>query len=157
MYSRILVPVDGSEASTLGLQEAVRLAKALHACIRVVHVIDSVSLLSVTTGVAGYSLVMESLRKAGGLLLAEAQALVAKEGIEVDTALVEAATVATGECVVRKAREYHADLIVCGTHGRRGLERVLMGSDAEYIVRHAPVPVLLVRTHVDRDHKQHAA
>jgi nucleotide-binding universal stress UspA family protein len=46
---------------------------------------------------------------------------------------------------VKKAKEVDADLIVCGTHGRRGIRRMLMGSDAEYIVRRAPAPVLLVR------------
>ncbi len=53
--------------------------------------------------------------------------------------------VQVGECILRAAREYHADLIICGTHGRRGIRRLLVGSDAEYVVRHAPVPVLLVR------------
>jgi nucleotide-binding universal stress UspA family protein len=50
-----------------------------------------------------------------------------------------------GELVIIAAKEWSADLIVCGTHGRRGLRRIVMGSDAEYIVRHAPVPILLIR------------
>ena len=50
-----------------------------------------------------------------------------------------------GEIVVAQAKEWPADLIVCGTHGSRRLKRLLMGSDAEFIVSHSPVPVLLVR------------
>ncbi|MGA7537737.1 MAG: universal stress protein [Steroidobacteraceae bacterium] len=50
-----------------------------------------------------------------------------------------------GACIVQRAREWPADLIVCGTHGRRGVRRLLLGSDAEYILRHTPVPILLVR------------
>ena len=50
-----------------------------------------------------------------------------------------------GDWIVRKAEEVKADLIVCGTHGRRGIPRLVMGSDAEQVVRRAPVPVLLVR------------
>jgi len=58
---------------------------------------------------------------------------------------MEAPDVPVGECIVRGARDYQADLIICGTHGRRGVRRLLIGSDAEYVVRHSPVPVLLVR------------
>ena len=56
-----------------------------------------------------------------------------------------------GECIVRKAKEVDPDLIVCSTHGRRGIRRVLMGSDAEYIVRRAPAPLLLVRNQESAD------
>ena len=49
------------------------------------------------------------------------------------------------DVVVEQAKEFGADLIVLGTHGRRGVSRLLVGSDAEQIVRVAPVPVLLVR------------
>lgn len=148
MYSRILVPIDGSETSAQGLREATKLAKALGSSIRLIHIIDSMSMLSATTGVADYASIAESLRQAAELMLAETADQVKKEGVEnVLTTLVEAGSMATGECVVQKAQEHNAELIVCGTHGRRGLERLLIGSDAEYIVRHANVPVLLIRVH----------
>jgi nucleotide-binding universal stress UspA family protein len=50
-----------------------------------------------------------------------------------------------GEVIIKAAKEWPADVIVCGTHGRRGLRRIVMGSDAEHIVRTSSVPVLLVR------------
>ena len=51
-----------------------------------------------------------------------------------------------GETVANAARLWNADLIVVGTHGRRGVGRMLLGSGAEQIVRLAPVPVLVVRS-----------
>ena len=70
---------------------------------------------------------------------------VAAAGVPVETALVESQGERVSEIVVEQARAWPADLIVIGTHGRRGVDRVLMGSDAEQIARRAPVPVLLVR------------
>ena len=87
----------------------------------------------------------EGIRKAGAELMKECEQKVAKAGVEVDHALIEAIGRSAGECIVKEAEETKADLITCGTHGRRGIRRLLMGSDAEYIVRRAPVPVLLVR------------
>jgi nucleotide-binding universal stress UspA family protein len=145
MYSRILVPIDGSEPSKLALDEALELACLLHAAIRLLHVVDVGSLLASEATAASYDSLLDLMRREGEQLLLNAAAPIRRAGIVVDTALVEAPEVQVGECVVRKAHEYQAELIVCGTHGRRGLRRLLMGSDAEYIVRHSPVPVLLVR------------
>jgi nucleotide-binding universal stress UspA family protein len=89
--------------------------------------------------------ITESIRSVGAALLEECAKKVRDAGIEVDADLIEATEASAGECIVRKAQEVRADLIVCGTHGRRGVRRMLMGSDAEYIVRRAPAPVLLVR------------
>ncbi len=146
MYSRILVPIDGSESSKRGLEEAIKLAHALNGSIRLIHVVDIWSLLSSEATAASYDNLFEMLRLEGEQLLREGSAAVERRGVEVDTVLLEAPDVQIGECIVRKAREYQADLIVCGTHGRRGVRRLLMGSDAEYIVRHSTVPVLLIRT-----------
>jgi len=63
----------------------------------------------------------------------------------VDSRLIEALGDRAGEIIVSEARDWPANLIVCGTHGRRGLKRILMGSDAENVVRNSPVPVLLIR------------
>jgi nucleotide-binding universal stress UspA family protein len=145
MYSRILVPMDGSEPSRQALQEALKLARALNASIRVLNVVDTWSLLTSEATAASYGMLFEALRSEGVQILKEAAETARLAGIAADTVLVEAPDVQVGECIVRKAREYQAELITCGTHGRRGLRRLLMGSDAEYIVRHAPVPVLLVR------------
>lgn len=145
MYQRLLVPVDGSPASTRGLDEAIGLARNQGAQILLIHVVEE---WKIATGdVAGANLPAGSQRlaQAGRELLEEAEARVTKASVPVHSVLIEEIGVPVGACVVQRARQWPADLIVCGTHGRRGLARLLMGSDAEYILRHTPVPVLMVR------------
>src|SRR5215469_1668683 len=145
MYTRILVPVDGSAASARGLDEAIELARYLKARIRLVHVVEPWVMVSPETAAVTLHHVAENIRSVGAAVLKECENEVTNAGIEVDAELIETFGDSAGECIVRKAKEVDADLIVCGTHGRRGIRRALMGSDAEYIVRRAPVPVLLVR------------
>ena len=84
-------------------------------------------------------------RSAGEALLQQARQRVEQQGVPVDTVLIENMDARVAQLVVEHAQAWGADLIVLGTHGRRGLARVFMGSDAEQIARTAPVPVLLVR------------
>ena len=85
------------------------------------------------------------MRENGRVLLEQAVAEVAKQGYQADSALRESFSGRAADEIVAEARECKADLIVLGTHGRRGVSRLVMGSDAEQVVRDAPVPVLLVR------------
>jgi nucleotide-binding universal stress UspA family protein len=89
--------------------------------------------------------IAESIRSGGAALLQEREKTAKKAGIEVEAELIEMRGISVGEWVVRQTAQFNADLVVCGTHGRRGVRRLVMGSDAEHIVRRAPVPVLLVR------------
>jgi nucleotide-binding universal stress UspA family protein len=145
-YKRILVPVDGSRASQRGLREAIRLAKGRQASLQLVHVVDEHTVL-VSAAEVGPEMVnlMLELRKRGSQLLRSAEALVRRNGLKCTAFLLEAQTGPAADLIVRQARKSGADLIVIGTHGRRGLRRLIMGSDAEQIVRTAPVPVMLVR------------
>jgi len=88
---------------------------------------------------------MQMLREGGEQLLKKAQARVEKAGVRVDTVLCDGIAGRVCDLVVEQAESWRAGLIVLGTHGRRGFGRLLMGSDAEMIVRMATVPVLLVR------------
>jgi nucleotide-binding universal stress UspA family protein len=153
MYTRILVPVDGSAASTRGLDEAIELARHLGARMRLVHVVEPWVMVTSETMALNVQQTAEVVRSRGAALLKECESKVTNSGVAVDSELIETIAASAGECIVRMAREIDADLIVCGTHGRRGMRRVLIGSDAEYIVRRAPVPVLLVRSQesTDRD------
>lgn len=146
MYRNILVPIDGSETANLGLEEAIRLAQSQGGRIRLVHIVNEFLPLAPTLYSANIVSVMETIRKAGESALEAAEAAVRRAGVEVDTRLVEAPGGQAGANVVEQAIEWPAELIVCGTHGRRGIRRVVLGSDAEYIVRRTPVPVLLVRS-----------
>ena len=144
MYKRILVPVDGSATSERGLDEAVKLAKLSGASIHLVHVLDRFVFMGTTPETYTVD-VLGVQKEAGARILEEAKARVAASGVAVTTFVSEPLPGRVCDVVSDQARESAADLIVLGTHGRRGIGRLLMGSDAEQILRLAPVPVLLVR------------
>jgi nucleotide-binding universal stress UspA family protein len=85
------------------------------------------------------------LHAAGSKILSRAEALARSKGIRADCVMLESFGGRAAEVIVAQARKWRADIIVAGTHGRRGLSRLVMGSDAELILRNSPVPVLLVR------------
>jgi nucleotide-binding universal stress UspA family protein len=144
MYAKILVPIDGSDTALLGLNQAIELAKNQHSKIRLMHVVNETVVVDAMA--VNLTVISERLRKSGEALLGQMASLVRDAGVEVDTVLEEALGGQAGPRIVEQATKWRADLIVCGTHGRRGIQRIVMGSDAEYIVRHTPVPVLLVRS-----------
>jgi nucleotide-binding universal stress UspA family protein len=144
VYQRILVPVDGSPTSNAGLDEAVRLAKLTGARIRLVHVLDA-NLFGI--GLETYvGDILGMLSEAGAQILTEAKGRVESSGVAVDTFITEMFGERVCDVVADQVNAWKADLIVIGTHGRRGARRLLLGSDADQIVRSATVPVLLVRT-----------
>ncbi|MDB5849732.1 MAG: universal stress protein UspA [Rhodoferax sp.] len=146
MYQRILVPIDGSPTAQRGLREAIALARLTKGRIRFMHVIDALSAARAHSAYDGYaSGWLDAVRLEGGKLLQDASALALAEGVDSDTLLIDGLSPQLAEVVVDQADQWQADLIVVGTHGRRGLGRLLMGSGAESILRMAKVPVLLVR------------
>lgn len=145
MYKRILVPVDDSRTSTLGLQEAVRLAKSSGAKLRLIHVIDESLAFRDSAFTFGTEDMMDMLKKGGQQALKRAQDLVSRHGIKAESTLIESFKGRVADVVTADAKKWRADLIVMGTHGRRGFSHMLLGSDAELVIRSAPAPVLLVR------------
>jgi len=145
MYKRILVPVDGSETSLLGLQHAIRLAKDQKAKLRLLHVVHDYLIAEGRHSMVTSSYLLKELRERGQTILKEAASMALKRHVEAETQVVETLMGPIGASIVKCAQKWPADLIVLGTHGRRGIRRLVMGSDAEYVVRTAPVPVLLVR------------
>ena len=143
MYRKILVAVDGSAASMRGLDEAMRLAKQTGGRLLLVHVVNE--LIVVDVPALNYELITESLRESGIKVLEEATARVRRSEVPCEQKLIETLGVRAADEIVREAKQWPADLIVLGTHGRRGLKRLAMGSDAEMVLRLAPVPVLVVR------------
>lgn len=146
-YKRILVPVDGSKTSKAGLREAISLAKGQGAALQLVHVVDQhyIAMMGLDSA-AGLSDMMDSMKRSGQGILRDAQAAARKAGLQASTVLLETLTGPAADPIIRQAKKSRADLIVLGTHGRRGVRRLLMGSDAEQIVRNSPVPVMLVRS-----------
>ncbi len=146
MYQRILVPVDGSPTSTRGLDEAVRLAQLTRGQLRLLHVLDQViAVTGFETAAVYLDEVLPMLKQAGYTLLEQAKTRVDAAGVPVDTLLATCVARRTSEVINEQAEAWHADLIVLGTPGRRGAGRLLLGSDAEQVLRSAAVPVLLVR------------
>jgi len=146
MYTRILVPIDGSPTSDRALAEAGQLALLTGAQVRLLHIVDPVAHASGFERPEIYRQeVQPQARRAGDDLLERSRATLAGQGIAVETLLLESRGASVARLVVGHAGEWNASVIVLGTQGRHGLERMLMGSDAEQIARHAAVPVLLVR------------
>ncbi len=147
MYRRILVPVDGSPTSNLGLREAIGLAKSGRARLRVLNVLDE---KIVVPGVDAYSpadvaTLVSALNLDGRKAVKDAVELARRHGVRVDAEMAEGRGRYVSDVIIDAAKLARADLIVMGTHGRRGLNRLLMGSDAERVLRATPVPVLFVR------------
>jgi len=146
MYARILVPIDGSPCSDRGLDEAIALARLSGGGLRLLHIVDDLILVTSIDGAAAMNAALVPLLRQGGESLLQAgRARAAAAGLVVETCLLERLAGRVCDLVVEQAQAWPADLIVLGTHGRRGIGRVLLGSDAEQIVRQAPTPVLLVR------------
>jgi nucleotide-binding universal stress UspA family protein len=150
MFRRILVPIDGSVTSRRGLDEAIVLAKDQSAKIFLLHVVDehvvTTSFDAVIYVPANYvDGVLTALRNQGKRMLDRAVARIRKARVKVDPILVETVAGGVADTILAQARKCKADLIVLGTHGRRGVSRLVLGSDAEGVVDGSRVPVLLVR------------
>jgi nucleotide-binding universal stress UspA family protein len=148
MYQRILVPYDGSPTSARGLDEAIQLAKLTQGKLRILHVIDEMSIgssMAASGGYVGGFDFIGVMRDGAKELLQKAKQTAEDAGIPAETALHDTYDGRLNALVAAEAHEWKAELIVLGSHGRRGLSRAFLGSGAESILRSAPVPVLLIR------------
>jgi nucleotide-binding universal stress UspA family protein len=150
MYAKILVPVDAGRTAQAGLDQAIRLAVLCGAQLQLLHVADELPFTP--EGVvheAQPSAVASPAIARGHALLAGLQARVSRDHLAAEVVLVEGSGRPLHAVVIDHAQRWGAELIVLGTHGRRGVERLLAGSVAEQVVRHSDVPVLLVREATD--------
>ena len=146
MYKRIVVPVDGSETAQKALTTALQMARESNGCVHLVHVVEGLTPMAADPYGAYSGEVIEVMRQSGRKILDDALALARAEGVQADTQLFDNFGERLAELVVDSATRFNADLLVVGTHGRRGLGRVLMGSGAEQIIRLSTVPVLVLRS-----------
>lgn len=147
MYKRILVPVDGSETSNKALVAALQLAREGGGSVRLAHVLEDLTYLAGYEQFGGYSGdLLGIMREAGNRILHDGLDIAKAAGVQADSMLFAKLGERLPEVIAGAAREWNADLIVLGTHGRRGVGRALLGSGAEQIIRQAPVPVLVVRS-----------
>lgn len=150
----ILVPTDLSEGAEEALDYACELAAKLGATIHIVNVIGIPALGLPELGVALTTTVIDSLIADNQKALDE---LKARKCLQATIGQVLLRTGDARDVINQTALEVGADLIVMGTHGRRGVTRALLGSVAETVVRSAPCPVLTVRTHKGQHAGRHAA
>ncbi|OZI18819.1 hypothetical protein CAL26_14105 [Bordetella genomosp. 9] len=144
MYRKIMVAVDGSRIARAALEHASRLAASEGAALYAICVAEypSAYYSSLVYDPAALASAVETdARK----VLDEATAAVAKSGVMVESTLIHGSEIddTVAERLLEAARGINADLVVLGTHGRRGVRRVLLGSVAEAFIRIADRPVLL--------------
>ncbi|GAC1376404.1 MAG: universal stress protein [Aquirhabdus sp.] len=159
MYKNILAAVDGSHTSDLALREAIKLAKEGSSQLIVVTVLDnplqSYSTPSYYTSFS-FDEAHKDFYKFAENILENAECVAERLGnLKVKTCLVDMG-VNSGHndiapAIEKVASDYHADLIVIGTHGRRGYKHFFLGSVAEQVVRQARIPVLLIRSREDSE------
>lgn len=145
MYDRILVPIDGSAPSLRGLQEAVALGKCLGARLVLLHIVDDFPMVVDMAPAPAYQQTLELMRQRGHEVLARASETVQAAGLTAEALLRDVQQETVADAILDQVRTSSCQLIVMGTHGRRGMKRLAMGSDAELVLRASPVPVLLVR------------
>lgn len=145
MYKRILVAIDDSNTSLQALQEAITFSKELRAKLRIIYVVDEFYVDYIGLGI-DYEQLEASFKEYGQKVLNNMEAIARQANVDFDTQLIEIKTSGDriSEKITEAAKTWSADLIVIGTHGRRGFHHFLLGSVAEGVIRIAPVPVLLI-------------
>ena len=139
MYNEILVPTDGSPAAEAAIDHAIDLAEKYSARVHGLYVVDATAFASID---AGSEMVVEALEQEGERAVEEVSDRAAAAGVEAETNVV---TGTAYRSILDYVESEGIDLVVMGTHGRRGIERFLLGSVTERVVRSADVPVLTVR------------
>lgn len=143
MYDDILVPTDGSPASDAAIDHAIDIADRYGARLHALYVVDG---SAYSTLEAGSEVVIDALESEGEQATDRVADAAAAAGVETTTTV----TSGTAYRAIREyADEQAIDMIVMGTHGRKGLDRYLLGSVTERVVRTADVPVLTVRQSTD--------
>ncbi len=137
-----MVAVDGSKASSLALKEAIQLAKNQNSKLCVIHIVDTLY-----EGDVDREAFVELIRKQGQEVLNSIKKKLSRVKIEFEMKLTELTPSKSqiAEKLVDEASAWSADLIIIGTHGRRGIQHILTGSVAEEVIRISKIPVLLVK------------
>ncbi|MGG1947886.1 universal stress protein [Trinickia sp. NRRL B-1857] len=146
MYRNIMLAVDGSASSKRAIEEALRIAALAHATVHAVYVVDKSALFNY----GGYydpQALLDALRGDGRSALGQVHSALAAGGVQGDEEIIETESMAddVATCLQRHAERIGADLVVMGTHGRRGVPRLVLGSVSERFLRFSTCPVMLVR------------
>jgi nucleotide-binding universal stress UspA family protein len=144
MFKHILVPVDGSATSQLAVDKAIGLAKAFGSRVTTIFVIDPYPFTGVGTDFSyGQAEYLSAATAEANAAIKAAKEQFEVAGVSVETSVVESH--ATWRGVVQAAESAQADLIVMGSHGRSGLEKLVLGSVTQAVLSHTHLPMLVVR------------
>ena len=144
MFDHILVPVDGSSTAQLAISKAVALAQAFNSAVTLIYVIDPYAFTGMGTDFSyGQAEYLGAANKEAQEAIRRARQELEAHGITVTGKVVEGHS--TYQAILDAAESVKADLIVMGSHGRRGLERLVLGSVTAQVLSHARVSVLVVR------------
>jgi nucleotide-binding universal stress UspA family protein len=141
LYRNIVIATDGSENSQRAISCGVEIAKLSGATVHALYVVDTPSIIS-ETWTAGKEMVHEMIIREGKKVLSKVKKIIEDSGVEVKEVLLEGYP---SEEIINFAENNNMDLILMGTLGKTGLERFLVGSVAENVVRNSKVPVMVIR------------
>lgn len=149
MYSNILIAIDGSELADRAIEHGLQLAKNLSSQITLVTVSEPPAMIGGGYGAFGATgfdpmpELIESQRKLSESIIAKGVEKAKAAGFDAKTLIVENSFPAEG--IIASAESSGADLIVMGSHGRRGISRLLLGSQTSNVLAHSKLPVLVTR------------
>ncbi|MCY7369424.1 MAG: universal stress protein [Polaromonas sp.] len=144
MFKHLLVPVDSSSSSGQAVQKALGLAQACGSTVTAIYVVDPYAFSGVGADFSyGQAEYLEAASLEAEQALKATRAVFERQGVTIATSLVEGHAVYRG--ILETAAAVGADLIVMGSHGRRGLEKLLLGSVTSQVLSHTHLPVLVIR------------
>jgi nucleotide-binding universal stress UspA family protein len=146
MYRHIIAAIDDSDTSRRAIREAVALARSTNAELTLVHAVDEALFSHFNhTTLANRDAVQSALINEGQSVLDEAARLATEAGLTPATRLLTSEHQSTSDQVAQAVRTLNADLLIVGSHGRRGVQRLFLGSVAERLLHKVTISVLIVR------------
>lgn len=144
MFKHILVPVDGSAAALAAVEKAIGLVKAFGSSITIIYVIDPYPFTGVGADFAyGQDQYLTAATAEANTAIEAASARVAAAGVQAESKVIESHAIWRG--ILEAAETAGADLVVMGSHGRRGLEKLVLGSVTQSVLSHSKITTLVVR------------
>jgi len=147
MYQRILVATDGSDLSRTAVNSAIELAAAISAELVALYVVPRYPISyfegGITISVEDIARTEKQWSDKGQAVVDAVQAQAQAQGVTAKAAVVQSDLVA--ESIMAAANKHECDLVVMASHGRKGIKRVLLGSETQHVLTHSTVPVLVLR------------
>lgn len=145
MFKHLLLPTDGSQMSSNAVHEAIQFAKSINASVTGIYVMPQYQTFTFQTEMLSDTKEQfeKDSRAHADQFLSVIEKAAAAAGVACDTAV--ATSDHPYEAIIQAAEERGCDLIVMASHGRKGLQGVLLGSETQKVLTHSPLPVLVYR------------